>query len=94
MQYLRLVTTLYLGLAVALVVSLTAVVIPTTTSASTIIQNISNGSSLINAANARGQSFTAEDPFVSAGFKFNVMNFDRPNLPLLFSLYEGVWDRR
>lgn len=59
-----------------------------TASAGVIFVGGGNTVIIINQFNAHGQSFTAEDPFISAGFLYYFMN-DRINLPLTFSLFEG-----
>ncbi|NKB58040.1 MAG: PEP-CTERM sorting domain-containing protein [Alphaproteobacteria bacterium] len=60
-----------------------------TANAGVILQDLGPSNTQINSAERIGQSFTAEDSFVSFAFSFEEINPSFPNDSLAFSLHDG-----
>lgn len=58
--------------------------------AGVILQDTDNGANQIQAFSPMGQSFTAEDPFVSFAFFYNTFNRQFANLPMDMKLFAGT----
>ncbi len=61
-----------------------------TATAGVILQDTDSGANQIEAFEPMGQSFTAEDPFVSFAFFYETFNPQNPNLSMTMRLFSGT----